>query len=797
MIQESPKKPAPKVGSDPLLHQKIESVNKASSLARTLFVFFMLITLYVAVTINHTDDMDLLFLNLNDVKLPIVNIAVNIKSFYLFMPWIYLILHANLLLVFVIISNKFLLLNHHIRDFGYRERQSYRKMLHSFFLTQFLSRQHSGLLRWILGLLLWTTCCILPVYTLLMMQIDFLPAQYSGILWSQRIAVGFSIGVNVYVFYDILNRHFISRWPHDWKPRILRRFGLGPWVSIFLLFYAVCVSFFVAVIPASPWEMWIASCNDSKACPYEIETTGKKQLAAVSVTAALKGHYEERVCRARTPLFYKLPFLGKMFDSAYLFDDPSNWLAKTFKFHRRLSIPPETLVIANAGNLSTAERNRIHRKLNKGEELTPDDLAILDRIDLTGRSFNFASLKEVVFPKEVNLTNTSFIGTILDGAWLQGAYLDWAKLQGADLTEVQLQGADLFRAQLQGARLLGAQLQGARLLDAQLQGAYLFGAQLQGADLFRAQLQGADLERAKLQGADLFRAQLQGADLTDAQLQGADLERAKLQGADLFRAQLQGADFTVAQLQGADFTVAQLQGADLTEAQLQGAILKDTELIGADLNGANTDLALFEYVNLQGVGSKVDSSKYTGFISIRNEEWNADDYEKVKVEIGKISNKDKRASTLDHIEKVYHETQRTQKFKLASEATKGCLVINTDKIMTPTGCNSIDGALPRNYIKEYLAFYNKILCESDLDKAPLQAWVENVPHNIISLKDIISENLDKESTESRENGIFPDLQHFNNIMTQLTLGECPKAAWITEAWDSSVLDKLIKRRQQQ
>ena len=749
MIQESPKKPAPKVGSDPLLHQKIESVNKASSLARTLFVFFMLITLYVAVTINHTDDMDLLFLNLNDVKLPIVNIAVNIKSFYLFMPWIYLILHANLLLVFVIISNKFLLLNHHIRDFGYRERQSYRKMLHSFFLTQFLSRQHSGLLRWILGLLLWTTCCILPVYTLLMMQIDFLPAQYSGILWSQRIAVGFSIGVNVYVFYDILNRHFISRWPHDWKPRILRRFGLGPWVSIFLLFYAVCVSFFVAVIPASPWEMWIASCNDSKACPYEIETTGKKQLAAVSVVAALRkdDDYRKRVCRAKTPLFYKLPFVGKMFDSYYLFDDPSNWLPKTFKFHRILSIPPETLVIANAENLSTAERNRIHRKLNKGEELTPDDLAILDRIDLTGRSFNFASLKEVVFPKEANLTNTSFIGTILDGAWLQGAYLDWAKLQGADLTEVQLQGADLFRAQLQGARLLGAQLQGARLRGAQLQGAYLFRAQLEGTDLFRAQLQGAYLDWAKLQGAYLFRAQLQGADLTDA--------------------------------------------------QLQGAILKDTELIGADLNGANIDLALFEYVNLQGVGSKVDSSKYTGFISIRNEEWNADDYEKVKVEIGKISNKDKRASTLDHIEKVYHETQRTQKFKLASEATKGCLVINTDKIMTPTGCNSIDGALPRNYIKEYLAFYNKILCESDLDKAPLQAWVENVPHNIISLKDIISENLDKESTESRENGIFPDLQHFNNIMTQLTPGECPKAAWITEAWDSSVLDKLIKRRQQQ
>jgi len=301
MIPEPPKKPDPKVGSDPLLHQKIESVNKASNLARTLFLFFMLTTLYVAVTINNTDDMDLLFLN--DVKLPIVNIAVDIKSFYLFMPWIYLILHANLLLVFAIISDKFLLLNHHIRDFGYRERQSYRKMLHSFFLTQFLSRQHSGLLRRILGLLLWTTCCVLPVYTLLMMQIDFLPAQYSGILWSQRIAVGCSIGVNGCVFYDILNRHFISRWPHDWKPRILRRFGLGPWVSIFLLFYALCVSFFVAVIPASPWEMRIASCNDGKACPYKIETTDKKQLATVSVVAALKrvvpnDDTSKRICRA-------------------------------------------------------------------------------------------------------------------------------------------------------------------------------------------------------------------------------------------------------------------------------------------------------------------------------------------------------------------------------------------------------------------------------------------------------------------------------------------------------------------
>ncbi|WNB75080.1 pentapeptide repeat-containing protein [Methylomonas koyamae] len=207
------------------------------------------------------------------------------------------------------------------------------------------------------------------------------------------------------------------------------------------------------------------------------------------------------------------------------------------------------------------------------------------RLDWRERSFNFADFYGSLMAR-ADLSNAQLQGAILDTAQLQGASLGRAQLQGVSLDSAQLQGANLNSAQLQGASLDSAQLQGARLGNAQLQGASLGSAQLQGANLIIAQLQGARLYGAQLQGASLGRARLQGANLNGAQLQGASLDSAQLQGARLYSAQLQGARLGRAQLQGANLDSAQLQGSSLDRAQLQGARLYSAQLQGAELSRA-------------------------------------------------------------------------------------------------------------------------------------------------------------------------------------------------------------------
>ncbi|MBD9358129.1 pentapeptide repeat-containing protein [Methylomonas albis] len=183
------------------------------------------------------------------------------------------------------------------------------------------------------------------------------------------------------------------------------------------------------------------------------------------------------------------------------------------------------------------------------------------RLDWRERSFNFADFYGSLMAR-ADLRNAQLQGARLDRAQLQGAGLYSAQLQEASLLGAQLQGAILDKAQLQGAGLYSAQLQEASLLGAQLQEASLFGAQLQGASLYRTQLQGARLDSAQLQGARLDSAQLEGASLDGAQLQGASLKWAQMQGASLDGAQLQSASLNVAQLQGAELSRAQIQGVE-------------------------------------------------------------------------------------------------------------------------------------------------------------------------------------------------------------------------------------------
>jgi uncharacterized protein YjbI with pentapeptide repeats len=127
-----------------------------------------------------------------------------------------------------------------------------------------------------------------------------------------------------------------------------------------------------------------------------------------------------------------------------------------------------------------------------------------------------------------------------------GAHLRNANLEAADLSWANFQGADLNPANLKGANLTGASLEGSNLNGASLKGADLTFAKLEGAKLRRADLEGAILVWASLEAANLAYTNLEWADLTNADLSFADLTGVE----NLETAELGGTDFTGAELTG-------------------------------------------------------------------------------------------------------------------------------------------------------------------------------------------------------------------------------------------------------
>ncbi|MDH3354404.1 MAG: pentapeptide repeat-containing protein [Chromatiales bacterium] len=106
----------------------------------------------------------------------------------------------------------------------------------------------------------------------------------------------------------------------------------------------------------------------------------------------------------------------------------------------------------------------------------------------------------------VNWTNCSFEGAILDNKDLQGAKLRNIKLRGAQLLATNLSKADIAYGDLSLTKLRAVRFD--------------------GADLRGANLRKSDLRRASFVGADLSAADLRGANLTGANLEGVKLGKA-------------------------------------------------------------------------------------------------------------------------------------------------------------------------------------------------------------------------------------------------------------------------------
>jgi len=556
---------------------------------------------YVLVIVFGTTDLDLLIGK--GVKLPFVNVEVPIVGFYVFAPYILVIVHFNLLLQLQLLSRKL-----HAFDSAAphdEEMGGLRDRLHIFPFTYYIAGRPGPRVQPLVALMVSITVIMLPLVTLLALQMVFLAYQEELYTWMQRIAIWTDIVLVAYFWPIILNS--CGNWSdylHDlYRTHLSRKRNWLPlgFFIVGLLLFLFFSSIEIRLIKNFTLKIITLFIDPKKVEGINIDTilpllTGMF-LITLSGIAALFLHSPKPLQRFSCILIAVLGTGGVFF----LFI--SSWLDSG-------QVSEISLIVCVALIVSFAIILFRHPDAPQGSLVLllsvflgfPLTLAMLvdggslehnitsiqgshDRstlfCDLFLKTKRILKLPETVLLAKQPQPET--IALIRSDEWTKGI----RQVEPLDLKNRNLRHADLARCILVRVDLRNADLKGADLLKAQLQGARLSGAQLQGTKLAEARLQGANLYNARFQGADLSGARLQVAFLAGAWLQGAILPNARLQGAKLSRAQLQGADLSGARLHGADLSGARLHGASLSNAQLQGAYLWDTQLQGAELRYAD------------------------------------------------------------------------------------------------------------------------------------------------------------------------------------------------------------------
>jgi hypothetical protein len=414
------------------------AVIDAAGVSFGLWISYLFVLFYLLVAAGGVTHRDLFFES--PVKLPFLNVDLPLKGFFWLGPALFLIVHAYLLLHFVMLGGKIRVFDTQLREQidDPEVRTKLRRQLPSNIFVQFLAGPREfrdgiiGLLLWLIALI---SLVVGPIALLVFFQLQFLPYHDEWITWWQRIAVLLDLAL------------LWTLWPRVVLPETVstdksqaRRGGFvegvqraGTIVGMLLIsVFSLPLVFAMATFPGE----WL----EEKLRSFQPIALLRKELVA--------GDIDED---ARKPL--------------------SLW-------SDRLVLPGLDLID--------------HAKL--GSE--PNIEAVSQTASLRARHLEGAVLIGASLPK-VDFTAARLEGARLDGADLRAASFNHAHLQGASLHQHQSQALTFRSARLQGADLENAQLQGADLESAELRAVSLDHAHLQGASLALAQLQGSSLYGAQ------------------------------------------------------------------------------------------------------------------------------------------------------------------------------------------------------------------------------------------------------------------------------------------------------------
>lgn len=629
----------------------IEAANRASERASIVHLGFVGLCAYVLLVVFGTSDVDLLVGK--SVRLPVINFDVSLIAFYLAAPALIFIGHANLLIQLFLLARKLYgwdaLISKEIRT------KPRIQLLGLFSFNHYLLTPRQSSMTFVFAVLVTGTVLVLPLVSLIAVQIRFLAYQNDSMTWLHRIVVWLDVALVIRMWPSIVDPG--ANW-HSYFSRVrgaaLQHYARTSTLSVLLLAALVCLfcrsslTLMLAVgflvLTATLYSLALGLL---KLRPMTLQRIGGRGSPELSTMLAF---------RQPPPLgaaaLVSLAVLGTMMPLAAHID--GEWLESLIVERVSATLPsPSSLVIVHAptiglpteegsllGLVSSAhtledaappwvKASRISTNQTDWdpyEQTTPYRITLSawdPRAPTTAfnrgplRAFRHLALRELALMAEQTLPET--LADLRSG--------DRIAIARASKTvrSIDLTGRNLRGAQLQGALLVKAVLRGADLRRANLSNAHLYDVDFTRADLRRAVLMETDLMNTKIYSANFAEAQLGESHLDDAKIVGSDFTDVYADGATLNRARISDAKFDGAFLRGAmvysaNIDVSSFNGAHLSSAEIVGGSVYRVNAHACICNDLRVYGAIFKRVDLGGAdlrnatlyGSRIAGSSFDG-----------------------------------------------------------------------------------------------------------------------------------------------------------------------------------------
>jgi uncharacterized protein YjbI with pentapeptide repeats len=599
------------------------AADAAANDAQSSYLRFAVFGLYLAVVVGATTHEELLKGSM--VTMPGLGVGLPIMGFYVLVPALFVLMHANLLLQLGLVAGHVARLRAAIQGIASdEERRLERALLPSSIISQFRFGDRRGSP---FGMLLYLAFVIslilLPIGILVFVQVRFLPYHSEWVTWWHRGLI-FADLCLIWLLWprivrtsaaqppleveeagplprgwgEALRRSLrasrvegrrrgrstaivlaerVAAWARKEGARFPRRLRSHPGVLATSLVSIVFVSL-IATMPDSAAPVQASSgdpCKDD-ASPDAAEVAAAEPVAYPQASETcqpwLLWRYFERV---QLPAALKTAPPRTDYCLTYLlFEAPTTPL----DMRRNLRVRNAKLVLAepSAAQIKDLGEREAWGQIGRG-------------VDLKGRDLRFADFSGSDLRK-ADLRGADLLGVDLVSANLRHA-------TAADVPTTQYDGCDkALRVDVNDQTYCRTRISNANLGNADLRYANFWKTSMESVDLSYAKLEKAALNEADLRRGSLISADLRGANLYGARLDDAKLNQARLDGANLAcawvrRADLEAADLPMAvllkaRLDGARLEDAHLEGAYLAEARLSDAELGDTYLAGADLRAA-------------------------------------------------------------------------------------------------------------------------------------------------------------------------------------------------------------------
>ncbi|MBF0462306.1 MAG: pentapeptide repeat-containing protein [Magnetococcales bacterium] len=425
------------------------------------------------------------------VKIPLLDVSLNVVEVYRWGPVLWVAINLNLLLVLEMFARK----SRALQAVWPGGVASLPVRLYPFPFGHWLARCHTGPISWFLHLYVWVTCLILPVGVLLMAELRFLAY-------------------------------------HDFYVTVQQAFFVSLQLALLWFFWPRIVA---SAPPPSEW--WIS---------FQMMARRKLiLLALLTLGVSVVALFPEKILSGLqeiTGSHYRFSYCLKVSDEILVKQAPSSELIAAYATQNK---PGGAVWLEHAEGLDLRGRDLSCADLSDSRlyRVRFDKTSNLAGMNLFGADLSEAGLPGANLER-TDLTWAQLPGAYMVGAKLSGTKLNPSNLAGVNLRSADLSGADLGKADLSGANLRDADLSGADLREAHLSGADLRDANLSGSSLNDADLRLARMRGASMEGTDLRMARLDGL-LVDSQpvekgvkangicLTGADLRGASLGQADL------------------------------------------------------------------------------------------------------------------------------------------------------------------------------------------------------------------------------------------------------------------------